>query len=159
MDCFRGRSLKGKLSASIVMLAVVVQLAVVARDIVLPDFKQLWLMRGRSTYDRSVVLFLDETALSYLEFANSKIPEDAVLVIPKQTYEPIFGHVGMMQFYLFPRTIVDCPIEAAQECLGTGRPNTYILAPSIDFPPREFLSEGMRFVEHDGDRGFFAPVP
>lgn len=135
------------------------QLTVVVRDIVLPDLEQLWNMRRRSTYDRSVVFFLDELSLSYLEFANSQMPEDAVVVIPKQTNESIFGYVGMMQFYLFPRTIVDCPIEAAQECLGMGRPNTYILAPSIDFPPRELISEGMRFIEHDGDQGLFAPVP
>lgn len=159
MDYFRSRSLIGKLSGLILLVAVVVQLAVVFKFIVLPDLEQLWVMRERSPYDRSVVFLLDEQSLNYLEFANSELPEDAVLVIPKRTVEPIFGHVGMMQFYLFPRTIVDCPLEAAHECLGAGRPNTFILAPSIDFPPRELIPKGMQFIEQDGDRGLFAPAP
>ena len=159
MDDFRGRSLRGKLSALILVVAIVVQLTVVLRDNALPDLEKLWVLRGRSTFERSVVFFLDERSLGYLEFANSQIPKDALVVIPKQTDEPIFGHVGMMQFYLFPRRIVDCPIEAAQECLGAGRPNTYILAPSIDFPPRELVSGSMRFIEHGGNRGIFAPAP
>ena len=157
MDYLRSRSLTGVLSGLILLVAVVVQLAVVVRAILLPDLDQLWTTRRHSTYDRSVVFFLDDLSLNYLKFTNSQIPEDAVVVIPKQTYEPIFGHVGMMQFYLFPRTIVDCPLEAAHECLGAGRSNTYILAPSIDFPPRELIPDSMRYVQHDGDRGLFAP--
>ena len=94
MDYFRSRSLIGKLSGLILLVAVVVQLAVVFKFIVLPDLEQLWVMRERSPYDRSVVFLLDEQSLNYLEFANSELPEDAVLVIPKRTVEPIFGHVG-----------------------------------------------------------------
>ena len=88
MNYFRSRSFRGKLSLIVLALAAVVPTAVVFRNQALPDLEQLFLLRGRSTFDRSAVFFLDEPSLNYLEFANSEMPEDAWWLFPNRPMSP-----------------------------------------------------------------------
>jgi hypothetical protein len=96
--------------------------------------------------------------VEYIEFVKSIVPEDGLVMIPKEEQVWNFGNAGLMQYFLYPRQIADCPIESLEECiLNLKGPNTYILAPDATFPPREVADQVKRFIPFEGDRGLYVP--
>jgi hypothetical protein len=80
------------------------------------------------------------------------------VAIPKPAQGQEFGYVAIMEYFLFPRTIIDCPVDIVEQCVRnlTGG-NTYILAPNAIFPPRAIADEVKKFVSYDGVRGVYVP--
>ena len=112
-----------------------------------------------TAYERSARFSFGEEFLNYMQFVAETVPEEATVVIPKENVGGALGHIGIMQFFLFPRKIVDCPLDSVPECLGLANPDVFILAIDSRFPPRDISLDPKFLISFDGDRGVFAPAP
>lgn len=143
----------------VLAVAVVLQLGLVMDDYISASLRRIWRFREMSAYDRGAMFAFGEEFLEYMQFVGAIVPEDAIVVIPKEAQTAVLGHAGIMQFFLFPRTIVDCPLDSIPDCLGLSNPSVYILAPDAHFPPRDISLEPKVFISLEGDRGILVPSP
>jgi len=126
----------------------------------LPGLAQkIWDARAGSAVWRSASIHLGEDYANYIEFVKDNVPENALVIIPKEEQVWNFGNVGLMQYHLYPRKIADCPISTLEACiLNLKGSNTYILAPTLSFPPREFADQVKRYVPFDQESGLYVPL-
>jgi hypothetical protein len=140
------------------LLVIILQTMIIFDSERISTVKLMWYLRRASAEERSGFIAFGKDFTEYVEFLNENIPEDALVVIPKESQGGVFGHVGMMQYYLFPRTIVDCPPDIADECVLSMRgDNSYILAPNSVFPPRSAADQIKEFIPFDGEQGIYVP--
>jgi hypothetical protein len=101
--------------------------------------------------------FGDEFAEN-VSFARSQVPQDAHIVIPPMSISATYGNQGIMQFFLFPRSIVNCPqVEEARACLQTFRGrDTYFLA-VLGFPENLTGVENRELLMTNESFGVFLP--
>jgi hypothetical protein len=112
-----------------------------------------------ATYRSASILFGEEYA-KYIEFVKAMVPEDGLVIIPKEEQVWNFGNVGLMQYFLFPRKIADCPVETLDVCiLNLKGENSYILAPDSTYPPRHLAAQVKQFIPFDKDQGLYVPLP
>lgn len=112
-----------------------------------------------ATYRSASILFGEKYA-EYIEFVKAMVPEEGLVIIPKEEQVWNFGNVGLMQYFLFPRNIADCPVETLDECiLNLKGTNTYILAPDSTYPPRDLADQVKQFIPFDKDQGLYVPLP
>jgi hypothetical protein len=141
-------------------IAVTFQLIQIFQGYVPKTFNTIWQERSRPAVWRSASILFDTDYAEYIEFVKANVPEDGLVMIPKEDQVWDFGNVGLMQYFLYPRQIADCPIESLEECiLNLKGPKTYILAPDATFPPREVADQVKRFIPFEGDRGLYVPPP
>jgi hypothetical protein len=147
-----------KSNALILILAIAAasQLAFILTGAIPKPTQAIWRERNASAPWRSAsILFGDE----YIEFVKAIVPEDGLVIIPKEEQVWNFGNVGLMQYFLFPRQIADCPIADLEECiLSLKGSNSYVLAPDLTFPPREYADQVKRYIPFKGDRGLYVPL-
>jgi hypothetical protein len=144
----------------LLLIAVIIQIFTIFNSDLIFTAKLIWYLRESSAEERSGFIAFGRGFSEYVQFLNEHIPENALVVIPKETQGGVFGHVGMMQYYLFPRTIVDCPLEIAEECVLSMRGgNSFILSPNSGFPPRSAADQIKNFISFDGDQGVYVPKP
>ena len=144
----------------ILVLIVATQLMILFRNNI-PDLVQkIWQARTGSATWRSASIHLGDDYANYIEFVKANVPEDALVIIPKEDQVWNFGNVGLMQYHLYPRKIADCPIDTLEDCiLNLKGANTYILAPTATFPPRELADLVKRYVPFDQESGLYVPLP
>lgn len=147
-----------KLTLGVLILGFVIQLAFLFTSTINPQVKAVWEVRKLEPIDRSAHLSFGDTFADYISFLHEYVPPEATLVIPRQDTDYVLGHVGIMQYYLIPRKIINCGLDAiVEECIrNLGGSNTYILA--IDaFPPREEALLRREYVAFDDHRGIYIP--
>jgi len=151
-------SRSGKLSFGALFLGLAIQLVFLFTSIIGPQVKAVWEVRKLQLLERSAHLAFGDSFSSYLSFLQEHVPLDATLVIPRQEVDYVLGHVGIMQYYMIPREIINCAIGAeVEECISNlGGTNTYILAVGI-FPPQEEALLRRDYVAFDEYRGVFVP--
>jgi len=144
----------------ILVLIVTAQLMILFRNNI-PDLVQkIWRARAGSATWRSASIHLGNDYANYIEFVKANMPEDALVIIPKEDQVWDFGNVGLMQYHLYPRKIADCPIDKLEACiLNLKGANTYILAPTSTFPPRELADQIKQYVPYDQESGLYVPMP
>ena len=92
------------------------------------------------------------------QFIVEVVPESGRVVLPPLTVDSTFGNMGIIQFFLFPRSIVNCPsVEATEECLELFQgDDTYFL--SVDsFPESNQVGGTRKFLDFDSGLGIFLP--
>ena len=128
------------------------------------DFRpQLGLIRRFGlvqAFERGEILYIGGQEASYVRFVNALLPKDAPVVLPDAA-NALFTDQSLMQFYLFPRPIWDCPGLTSAQCKQyASDPRTYLLALK-DFPPAE-LTAGKVFIPFPGSdgplKGVYAPA-
>jgi len=137
---------------------VAVQGLLFARHTVRPIARSAWAIRDQPAWMRSATLLEGSDFAGYVAFLRQTIPEDArVLLPPRSVYSPM-AHVGLMQYFLFPRDIHNCGVNEVEACILRVRESagTYVLSLQR-FPPRELASQTMRYVAFDDGRGVFVP--
>jgi hypothetical protein len=143
-----------------ISVVVIVQLITIFNSDLIFTAKLIWYLREADAETRSGFIAFGRSFSEYIDFLNENIPEDALVVIPKESQGGVFGHVNMMQYYLFPRTIVDCPPEIAEECvLSMKGENSYILAPNAAFPPRSAADQIKEYIPFAENQGVYVPKP
>lgn len=131
----------------------------IATRLVLPLNQKLKTLEGQSALERSALLSFGDRFTGYLQFVIDEIPEDARVVLPPVSVDATYGNIGIMQYFLFPRDVVNCPsVKDTDECLELFRGGaTYFLFVK-GFPAKEIVAELRPFVEFDLDLGVFLPV-
>ena len=147
-------------SILILGLIVVAQLMILFGTYIPNLVQKIWQAKASSALWRSASVHLGDNYANYIEFVKNNVPEDALVIIPKGDQVWNFGNVGLMQYHLYPRKIADCPIDALEDCiLNLTGANTYILAPSSTFPPRELADQVKHFIPYDQESGLYVPLP
>lgn len=140
--------------------AVVLQTGILVRGQILPlveRVRQVWSMPA---LERSGRLAFGDAFWEYIDFIRRTVPEDAIVIIPPEAVDVALGSEGIMQYYLFPRGVSNCPRgEPLEPCILrlTGS-NSYILAVP-GFPPRAAAEQVKRFLPLDRYRGIYVPTP
>ncbi len=94
--------------------------------------------QGSSAQDRGARIAFGDQFGDFIQFLDAEVPADGRVVVPPMAVDSTYGDVGLMQFLLFPREIVNCPAGAdlpgcVQSMVGQ---RTYILRVG-DFPAPE----------------------
>lgn len=119
---------------------------------------RVWGLRGEPSLERSArVAFGDEFA-EFISFVRRTVPESAKLVVPSKAVEPVFGDIGLLQYFLRPRKIIDCPMGAdTGPCIRSMTGETTYLLAVPGFPPPADAALYREFVAFDAERGVYVP--
>ncbi len=140
------------------LLALAAQIAFLASGSVGRAVERAWVVRGAPPLERSAQIAFGDEFADFMSFIRRTVPESAKLVVPSKSQDPTFGDAGLMQYFLRPRAIVDCPPgDGLPQCIRslTGT-STYILAVG-DFPPAAEAGLRRDLVTFRGDRGVYVP--
>lgn len=109
---------------------VLIQAAIVVTGIALPLYAEVRTVAGRSAFERGARLSFGDAFYEYVRFIRETVPEDGRIVLPPVSVDATYGNMGIMQFFLAPRGIVNCPAEdEIRECLQLfSGERTYFLA-------------------------------
>ena len=107
---------------------------------------------------RSAILGFGDDFGAYVMFLNDQLPDNATVVVPPMSVDSVFGNAALMQYFLFPRRIQNCPGELSLDaCVdklsGEG---VYFLATGAYHlaDPLEFEST---FISFSGRSGTILP--
>jgi hypothetical protein len=125
-----------------------------------PLAKRAWEVRQDPPLERSARLAFGDSYAGYIRFLRTEVPEDALLVVPPKSLAPEYGDIGLVQYFLAPRRIVDCPAgpDLPQCVASMDGKSTYLLA-IPEFPPRDSVPENKVFREYVEGFGVYAPRP
>jgi hypothetical protein len=151
-------------SSSIVLalatLAGVVQLYVLLQSNVIPLALRVWNNRTFPAKQRSAALAFGSDFAGFMRFAAETVPPDAKLVLPRPEQDSTFGNIGLIQYFLIPRQLINCPSSemAEQEAciLRLSGSDTYILAAG-SFPPARAAQNSKTLIPYNEDWGVYIP--
>jgi len=149
-----------RISIILISLAVVIQIGLVITTFVLPLRSRIQGVRQLPSLERSLTLSFGDDFAAYMGFLADVIPEEATVVLPPVEIDSTLGNVGLMQYFLYPRRITNCPGEMDfTDCaiLYSGE-RTYLLA-IADFPPEGTSETSRTFLQFDDRRGVYEPSP
>lgn len=142
----------------LLLLGVTFQLIYLASHDLPGPMRRMWRARGEEARERSVRLGFGADVSEYVDFLRGVVPEDALVVIPPASQDPVLAHMGLMQYFLFPRRLTNCPsLEEWGRCRDLyERGRAYFV--SLDgFPPEDGANETMVYIAFDAGRGVFSP--
>jgi hypothetical protein len=154
----RNPSVGRKATIAVLILAVVAQIAVLWVQEIEPMGANIWSLRGRSAIERSAEIAFGSNFAGFMAFLQERIPDQALVVLPPMDQEPVFGNVALMQYFLFPREVVNCPSgEALHGCVRSMRGGQSYLIAVGDFPPAEDVPREKTRIRYGESRGLYAP--
>lgn len=139
-------------------LAVSVQTGYLVSGTVARVAARSWVVRGAPAVERSAQIAFGDEFADFMSFVRENVPVTAKLVVPPKGLDPLYGDIGMMQYFLRPRRIIDCPLGVdLAPCIGslTGK-STYLLAVP-GFPPLPEAGLNRHLIAFNGERGVYAP--
>lgn len=148
------------LGSLLLIVTILYQLIQVIRIEILPLAKLVVQRHRANATERSALFFAGKEFSEFIIFVNENVPPEAVVFIPRFEQDELFGHEGIMEFFLFPRKVENCsPNILVEECiLNLHGPNKYILAIE-NFPPRSVAVQVKQWVSFNGERGVYIPPP
>jgi hypothetical protein len=144
---------------AILIFASVGQLSVIILDFVIPHVEQIWMNRNLDMMQRSAFFFLGPDFQGYIEFLRGNIPEDSKVIIPPHSVYSPFAHVGLMQYFLFPRDIHNCGVDEVEECVQRVQDSDWYILSVQRFPPKDIASQTKQRIMYDSKLGLFVPEP
>lgn len=143
----------------LVLIATLVgyQVVVSWTSYIRPITSIVWSLRDEPVWVRTGSILLGDRITGHLGFLRETLPEDSRVILPPHSSGGIYEHIGLMQYFLGPRDIVNCGRDEVDACVRrvTGD-STYILAAG-NFPPHDVAEESKRYVEYDNDLGVYVP--
>ena len=114
--------------------------------------------RGAAAVDRSARLAFGDEFGDFIRFLGAEVPPEGRVVVPPMDIDPTFGDVGLVQYFLFPREIVNCPSGAElpgciRSLVGT---RTFILRVG-GFPVAEDVPPSKGYLPFSADWGLYSP--
>jgi hypothetical protein len=159
MTAINGRArIALRLGAAVLAVALLIQIAFLVSGSVGRVVERAWIVRRAPALERSAQIAFGSDFSDFISFIRETVPESAKLVVPSKGLDPVYGDIGLMQYFLRPRTIIDCPLgEGLVPCVRslTGA-STYILAVP-DFPPQADAHLYRNLVAFRDDRGVYVP--
>ena len=127
--------------AIVLVLGIFAQMAFLLNDFILPwgwRVKQVW---DQPRVVRSADMSLGAQARRVINFVRSVTPEDATIILPPEGEPGRFSLARSMQYFFFPRTLIECGSPDTQVCShALVSPDTYVIA-ATDFPSPSTTSE------------------
>ena len=148
------------ISIILISLVAVLQIGLVITTLILPLRNRIQGVKKLTALEKSITLSFGDDFAAYMGFLADVIPEEATVVLPPVEVDSTLGNVGLMQYFLFPRRITNCPGGMNfNDCviLYSGE-RTYLLA-IADFPAEDVAVGSKEFIQFNGRRGVFAPRP
>lgn len=139
------------------LFVVIVQSWNLANDYVIRKSKAVWDLMGYSAIDRSAILAEGMEFAEYMSFLRDTVPENAKVVMPPhQPVQPL-SNMGYGQYFLMPRTIINCGSDEVRECVlrMTGE-HSYIVT-AWKFPPKDAAESVKKFIPFRNELGVYAP--
>ena len=136
-----------------------IQINALIRSGILHTARSAWNMRDYPAWERSATMLGGRDFAGYIRFLRDETPADARIILPPQIPVRPIAHVGLMQYFLFPRDIHNCGISEVEACvLRVSGPNTYILAVQ-GFPPKHLAELSKYIIQYEDELGVYAPRP
>jgi hypothetical protein len=151
---------KDHISFVLITIAVAIQIGLVITTFILPLRDRIQGVRQLPRLERSITLSFGDDFAAYMGFLADVIPEEATVVLPPIAIDSTLGNVGLMQYFLYPRRITNCPGEmgfAGCAVMYSGE-RTYLLA-IADFPPEGAAETDKPYIQFDDRRGVYEPSP
>ncbi len=114
---------------------------------------------GKSGVWRGVNFSSGQNLANYIEFLNDAIPPDAQVLLPPEGIGPAaISRTPYMQFYLAPRSVVNCT-EDIENCVKNfaAAGATILVVQQNGFPAADLLEGGGRLKSWDGNLGVLLP--
>ena len=139
-------------------LALGLQVGILLLKIVVPDMQELATVRGASALDRSAILAFGDEFAAYMTFLRETVPPGAQVVVPPMAKDPVLGNIGLMQYFLLPRPIINCADgpELSACVRSMNGPTTYTLR-IADYPNPRDVPPDRRLLASSPERGVYAP--
>ena len=124
-----------------------------------PRASEYWDLRMYTAWQRSALISEGRDFFEYVTFLRATIPESSKVIIPPHSSVGDAGaytYITFMQYFLFPRTVLNCS-EPVAECVRalTG-PTSYLLRIE-DFPPPLAAAEHKDYVPFRDGLGLYVP--
>jgi hypothetical protein len=144
----------------LLLAAVLVQTVVLFESVLLPTLDRIRRVYRLPARERSARLAFGDEFAEYIRFLEEVVPSDATVIVPPVAVDEVLGNEGIVQYYLFPRRVSNCPrTQPVEPCVaGLTGPDSYILAVG-GFPPPEVVEQAKTLVRFDDDRGVYVPRP
>jgi len=140
-------------------IAVLFQMRLLLVSYVWPRASGYWTLRAYPAWERSALLSEGRDFLEYVTFLRAMIPESGKIVLPPHTSVGDAGaytYINFMQYFLLPRTVLNCGEPAAECVRGLTGPTSYILR-FEDFPPPLVAAEHKDYVPFRDGLGLYVP--
>lgn len=149
-----------KVSQIILAGGALIQVILVLSLVIAPLASNIWHVRDLPKSERSARLAFGDNFAEFIDFVREHVPDDATVIIPYEETDIVFGNVGIMQYFLFPREIADCAHGAhTSDCIvSMAGPKVYFLSVA-DFPPAEAMKPTNYYILFEGDKGLYIPRP
>lgn len=94
----------------------------------------------------------------YIDFLRRNIPQGARVMLPPRVPVRPTAHMGLMQYYLFPRELHNCGPQEVDACIGrvNESPDFYILGLK-GFPPHELIAGHREYLSYNDSLGLYLP--
>jgi hypothetical protein len=143
-------------------VAAVIQLFFLFRSNVIPLSLRVWNHRTLTAKERSAALAFGSDFAGFMRFTAEVVPPDGKLVLPRAAQDSTLGNIGLMQYFLIPRELINCPSsEPAEEeacVLQLSGADTYFLAAG-SFPPASAAEKSKTLLPFNAKWGVYAPSP
>lgn len=144
--------------SSLTLIALVILQFVFLAIAVQPLAARVQEHRGAPAIDRSARIAFGDQFADFIRFLDAAVPPDGRVVVPPMDIDSKFGDVGLMQYFLFPRQVVNCPSGAdmrpcVQSMVGT---RTYILRAG-EFPRADDVPPSKEYSSFAADLGLYVP--
>jgi len=149
-----------RISIILISLAVAIQIGIVITTFILPLRNRIQGVKQLPSLEGSTTLSFGDDFAAYMGFLAEVIPEEATVVLPPVEVDSTLGNVGLMQYFLYPRRITNCPGEMSfADCaiMYSGE-HTYILGVA-DFSPDGSSETSKTFIQFDDRWGVYEPNP
>jgi hypothetical protein len=142
-------------------IASAAQLTVVAKEYVFAWAPRIWRMRQFPAWKRAGLLsvWYGPGATELTEFLRANIPENATVVLPTDQAAGGLRFPNLVQYYLFPRTVLGCRGAEVEACVEElDRSSTFIVRIG-PVPPADHIPKGLVYLSFDAERGVYIPSP
>ena len=147
-----------RISFILITLSVAIQIGLVITTFILPLRNRIQGVKQLPRLERSITLSFGDDFAAYMGFLADVIPVEATVVLPPVEIDSTLGNVGLMQYFLYPRRITNCPgeMDFADCAVMYSGERTYILT-IADFPPEGAAEMSKTFIQFDDRRGVYEP--
>lgn len=141
----------------IILLLTIAQIYTLHKTFILPTMERSLGLINEDAWMRAAILLEGDEFANYIAFLRDHIPENGRVLLPPNFRQSTFEHVGIMQFFLYPREIHNCGADEVEECVKRVSGKEFYILAVRDFPPRELAAETKDYVRFDDKIGLFIP--
>lgn len=116
-----------------------------------------WTYRDLPMWERAGLFLEGPDFAGYIEFIRNNVPENAKVILPPSSMYTPYAHVGLMQFFLFPRDLHNCGADEVEECVKRVQGSDWYILAVQRFPPEDIASQSMRRIDFNSKLGLYVP--